>query len=74
METAARVRTYDAVAYRDGRWWTFEIGELTAPSPSGERIVARGQARSAAELTKRRVRSPRFGWTSKNLTWWSRSQ
>lgn len=50
METAARVSTYDAVAYRDGKWWTFEIGELNAPSPSGKRIVAMGQARTVAEL------------------------
>jgi hypothetical protein len=43
---------YDVVAYRDGKWWTFEIEALTAPSPRGQghRIVAMGQARTAAQV------------------------
>lgn len=44
--------TYDVVARRDGRWWSFEIPALTSPSPrgAGHRIVAMGQARSAHEI------------------------
>ncbi|AMS06183.1 antitoxin HicB [Acidipropionibacterium acidipropionici] len=43
---------YDVVAWRDGRWWTFEIPSLTAPSPRGKghRIFAMGQARTTAEI------------------------
>lgn len=43
---------YEVTAYRDGKWWTFEIPALTSPSPRGgdHRIVATGQARHAAEI------------------------
>lgn len=43
---------YDVVAWRDGRWWTFEIPALTAPSPRGDghRILAMGQARTVPEI------------------------
>ena len=41
--TTPRVLT--ARAYRDkGRWWTFEIPELTQPGPDGSTIVAVGGA------------------------------
>lgn len=50
MSTKTRTRAYAATAYRDGKWWTFEIPALSSPSPSGGRIVAMGQARSVAEL------------------------
>lgn len=44
--------TFETVAYRDGRWWTFEIPELTTESPRGKghQIVAMGQARNVSEL------------------------
>ncbi|MDR0626233.1 MAG: hypothetical protein LBG11_03070 [Bifidobacteriaceae bacterium] len=43
---------YDVSAYKDGEWWTFEIAALTSPSPRGgdRRLVALGQARSAAAV------------------------
>ena len=43
---------YEVVARRDGRWWTFEIPALDSPSPRGDghRIVAMGQARTAADV------------------------
>ncbi len=50
MSTASKVRTYEATAYRDGKWWTFEIPGLSGPSPAGVPIVAMGQARTVAEL------------------------
>jgi hypothetical protein len=45
-------KDYEVVAYRDGRWWTFEISALTAPSPQGgsRRIMAMGQAPTAARV------------------------
>lgn len=52
MTTQTRTHPYQAVAYRDGRWWTFEIPELTTESPRGteHRVVAMGQARTVSEL------------------------
>jgi hypothetical protein len=52
ITTAAKTRTFDVRAYRDGRWWGFEIPALTSPSPRGEghRIVALGQARTVKEI------------------------
>ena len=46
------ITSYDVVAYRDGKWWGFEIPALTSPSPRGgdHRIVAMGQARAVAEI------------------------
>jgi DNA-directed RNA polymerase specialized sigma24 family protein len=41
---------YDVEAWKDGRWWTFEIPALTASSPAGRTIVAMGQARRAADV------------------------
>ena len=43
---------FEAVAHRDGKWWTFKIPALSSPSPrgGGHRIVAMGQARTAAEV------------------------
>ncbi|MEZ5088149.1 MAG: hypothetical protein R2722_18600 [Tessaracoccus sp.] len=45
--------SYDVVAYRDGKWWVFEIPELTSPSLRGghHRIVATVQTRAAAEIS-----------------------
>lgn len=37
-------------AEREGKWWVFEIAELTAPAPNGGRITAMGQSRSLKEL------------------------
>ncbi len=48
--TRTGLRKVEARAWRDGRWWTFEIPELTALAPSGARIVAMGQASTLAEL------------------------
>lgn len=42
-------RTYEAVAYRDGNWWTFEIPELST-TINGTPTVAMGQARTIAEI------------------------
>lgn len=44
--------SYEVVAYRDGKWWTFEIPALTSPSPRGDghHIVAMGQARVVSEI------------------------
>jgi DNA-directed RNA polymerase specialized sigma24 family protein len=51
MSTDTQKRVYEATAYRDGKWWTFEIPELSNPAPvAGERIVAMGQARKIEEL------------------------
>lgn len=43
---------YDVTAYRDGKWWVFEIPSLTSPSPraNGPQIVAKGQARRASDI------------------------
>ncbi|TFD92957.1 antitoxin HicB [Cryobacterium lactosi] len=45
-------RTLTARAYRDGKWWTIKIPELTSPSPRGgdTRITATGQARSVKDI------------------------
>lgn len=45
-------KQYEVVAYRDGKWWTFEIPALTASPPAGggRRIVAMGQARTTSEI------------------------
>lgn len=40
----------DVKAYREGKWWTFEIPELGSPSPSGAQMMPVGQARSAAKV------------------------
>lgn len=45
-----QTRTVEATAYRDGKWWTFEIPELAGPAPSGGTIVAMGQARTLTDL------------------------
>ena len=50
MSPGTARRLYEATAYRDGKWWTFEIPELSNPSPSGVPIVAMGQARTVADL------------------------
>lgn len=51
MSAQTKTHTYEAIAYRDGKWWTFEIPELTSPAPvAGERFVAMGQARTIAQL------------------------
>ncbi|GAA1317823.1 hypothetical protein ACFSWE_14590 [Leucobacter albus] len=48
------ITNYDVVAYRDGKWWTFEIPALTSPSPNtpGHPIVAMGQARTVADIAE----------------------
>lgn len=45
--------TYAVTARPDGKWWTFEIPELTAPAPrpGAPRIIAMGQARNAREVS-----------------------
>ena len=51
VNTSTKTHTYEATAYRDGKWWTFEIPELNGPAPvEGERIVAMGQARTIRDL------------------------
>ncbi len=42
--------SYSVEAWRDGKWWTFEIVTHTASSPTGHPIVAMGQARRAADV------------------------
>lgn len=41
-------------AYGEGRWWTFEIPELGAPSPSGNGafMMPVGQARAASKVAE----------------------
>jgi hypothetical protein len=41
----APVRVLDATAYRDGRWWTIAIPELTSTMSGGGRFIAMGQSR-----------------------------
>lgn len=50
--TTTAPRTLAARAYRESKWWTIEIPELTSPSPRGgdSRIVAIGQARNVKEI------------------------
>jgi DNA-directed RNA polymerase specialized sigma24 family protein len=52
MTTAHTTRTLAARAYRDGKWWTIEIPELTSASPRGgdSRVMAVGQARNVKEI------------------------
>jgi len=52
MTTTQSTRTLAARAYRDGKWWTIEIPELTSASPRGEdsRIMAVGQARNVKDI------------------------
>jgi DNA-directed RNA polymerase specialized sigma24 family protein len=52
MSTTTSPRTLAARAYRDGKWWTIEIPELTSASPRGgdSRIMAVGQARNVKEI------------------------
>jgi DNA-directed RNA polymerase specialized sigma24 family protein len=52
MTTAQSTRTLAARAYRDGKWWTIEIPELTSASPRGgdSRIMAVGQARNVKDI------------------------
>lgn len=47
-------RKIEAKAYREGKWWTFEIPELGAPAPSGNGAVMMpvGQARTAAKVAE----------------------
>lgn len=45
MTTHADVRVLDATAYRDGRWWTIAIPELTSTMSDGGCFVAMGQSR-----------------------------
>ena len=44
-KVTARVR-------RSGRWWVFEVPELTSVGPSGEQVVAVGQSRSLKDLER----------------------
>ena len=52
MTTVHSTRTLAARAYRDGKWWTIEIPELTSASPRGgdSRITAVGQARNVKDI------------------------
>jgi len=52
MSTTSAPRTLAARAYRDGKWWTIEIPELTSASPRGgdSRITAVGQARNVKDI------------------------
>lgn len=61
--------SYDVTAYRDGKWWVFEIPALASPSPRGEghQIVAMGQARTAGEVTEE-ARSLAALWTETEET------
>lgn len=44
---------YEATAYLDGNWWTFEIPELTSAASAGSAsTVAMGQARSRSDLNQ----------------------
>lgn len=49
---STNIRTLEARAYRDGKWWTFEIPELTSLSPlrGDAKIIAMGQARTVKEI------------------------
>jgi predicted XRE-type DNA-binding protein len=54
---------YDVNTYQDGKWWTFEIPELTSPAPhGGEPIVAMGQARHLSQV-EREARELADTWT-----------
>jgi len=52
MTITSNTRTLEARAYRDGKWWTIEIPELSSPSPRGgdTRIIAMGQARTVKDI------------------------
>ena len=52
MSATTSRRTLAARAYRDGKWWTIEIPELTSASPRGgdSRITAVGQARNVKDI------------------------
>lgn len=50
MARSVKVRTVKAEAWRDGKWWTFKIPELTASAPSGASITAMGQVLTIAGL------------------------
>lgn len=44
-------RTIEVQAYREGRWWVFEVPELGEPSSvSGAMMMPVGQARSASKV------------------------
>ena len=63
------MNSYEVIAFRDDRWWTFEIPAQTSPSPRGgdHRIVAMGQARKAAEIEDE-ARSLAALWTETDET------
>jgi hypothetical protein len=45
--------TYEAIAYRDDRWWTFALPELASAAPvDGTNVVVVGQAQSRDELDR----------------------
>jgi hypothetical protein len=51
--TQDRIRTFEALAYRDGRWWTFALPELTSRSSRPDRrITAMGQSRWKFRIAK----------------------
>lgn len=47
-------RKIEVTAYREGKWWVFEIPELGAPAPSGSgaTLMPVGQAKSAAKVAE----------------------
>ncbi|WP_181276476.1 antitoxin HicB [Brevibacterium oceani] len=47
-------RKISVKAYREGKWWTFEIPELGAPAPSGNGafMMPVGQTRAAAKVAE----------------------
>ena len=51
---ARKPRRIEAKAYREGKWWTFEIPELGVPAPSGNGafMMPVGQARAAAKVAE----------------------
>ncbi|TSI11722.1 hypothetical protein [Brevibacterium aurantiacum] len=47
-------RVIAAKAYRDGKWWTFEIPDLGMPTPSGSGATMKpvGQAKTASKVAQ----------------------
>lgn len=41
-----------ATARRDGKWWVFEVPELSVQGPAGESGVVTGQARTLKDLER----------------------
>ena len=61
--------SFDVAAYRDGKWWTFEIPALSSISPRGadHRIVAMGQASKASKI-ERAAKEVASLWTGEDTS------